>query len=265
MVENVLAATWGFLFSPGKSVFLYTPPLVLALLGCVRFWRSQRWSALAMIATIVPVVLFYDRFPSWSGDWAWGPRYLVFAVPVLLLPCISFLASVRWPGKSLAVAVLALGLFVQLLGNAFYWDHYLRIVLDVRSKWLGQVNRTGALTSDKGGYCEGCFEDVYPMVWLPPFQPILGHVWLLRHVPFHHDWQRAKHDAPWRRHTRLEIDGKEKWDRVRMDHWLCDAEQHEVAGTLVLLLLLGAGAGAGVIFVRRTRDVSAETPVARRP
>jgi hypothetical protein len=254
MVENVLAATWGFLFSPGKSVFLYTPPLVLALLGCVRFWRSQRWSGLAMIATIVPVVLFYGRFPSWSGDWAWGPRYLVFAVPVLLLPCIAFLSGMRWPGRSLAVAVLVLGLGVQILGNAFYWDHFLRIVLDVRTKWLGQVNRTGALTVDKGGYCEGCFEDVYPMVWLPPFAPILGHAWLLRHVPFHHDWQRAKLDAPWRRHTRLDIDGKEKWERVRVDHWLYDAERHRVAGWLVLMFLLGTGAGAGVLFVRRTRD-----------
>jgi hypothetical protein len=254
MVENVLAATWGFLFSPGKSVFLYTPPLLLALLGCVRFWRAQHWSALTMIATIVPVVLFYDRFPSWSGDWAWGPRYLVFAVPVLLLPCIAFLANMRWPGRSLAVVVLLVGLLVQSLGNAFYWDHFLRIVLDVRTKWLGQVNRTGALTIDKGGYCEGCFEDVYPMVWLPPFQPILGHLWMIRHVPFHHDWQRAKLDAPWRRHTRLEIDGKEKWDRVRMDHWLYDAEQHRFAGWLVLILLLGIGTAAFVMFVRRTRD-----------
>ncbi len=253
MVENALMATWGFLFSPGKSVLLYSPPLVLAVLGAVRFWRGQRWSALAMLATIVPIVLFYAGFPSWSGDWAWGPRYLVFAIPVLLLPSITFLSSMRWPGRTLAAAVLAMGIGVQLLGNAFYWDHYLRIVLDVRTKWLGQVNRTGAITLDKGGYCEGCFEDVYPMVWLPPFQPILGHLWLIRHVPFHDDWKHAKTDAPWRRHTRLEVDAQEVWQRVRMDHWLFDLQQHRAAGWIALLLLVGATGAAGVAFVRRTR------------
>jgi hypothetical protein len=246
-------STWGFLFSPGKSLLLYTPPLGLAVLGCLRFGRAHRWSAVAMLVTILPVILFYARFPSWSGDWAWGPRYLVFAIPVLLLPSIAFLSSMRWPGRSLAAAVLVMGIGVQVLGNAFYWDHYLRIVLDVRTKWLGQVNRTGALTVDKGGYCEGCFEDVYPMVWLPPFQPILGHLWLIRHVPFHDDWKQARLDAPWRRHTRLDVDAQGTWDRVRMDHWLYDTHQYRSVGWMVLILLAGTGTAAGVLFVRRTR------------
>jgi len=254
MVENVLVGTWGFLFSPGKSVFLYTPPLVLAVLGLPRFWRTHRASVLVMLATILPVMLFYARFPSWSGDWAWGPRYAVFAIPVLLLPCIAFLSTMRWPGRSLAAGIMVAGLCVQILGNAFYWDHWLRIVLDVRTKWLGQVNRSASLTADKGGYCEGCFEDVYPMVWLGPFQPILGHFWLLRHVPFGDTWQQASQDAPWTRHTHLAIDGKDTYVRVRVDHWLYDTSQHRGAGALVLILLVGGAACAGVMFVRRTRD-----------
>jgi hypothetical protein len=254
MVENVLVSLWGFLFSPGKSIFLYAPPLALAVLGLPRFWRQHRSTVLLMLVTIVPLMLFYGRFPSWPGDWAWGPRYLVFAVPVLLLPVIAFLPNVRWPGRSLAVAVLALGIFVQTLGNAFYWDHYLRIALDVRTKWLGQPNRSAALTTDKGGYCEGCFEDVYPTVWLGPFQPMLGHFWLLRHVPFADTWQQAAGDAPWRRHTRLNVDARATYERVRVDHWLLDTHEHRIAGVLVLLLLMGGGTVAFVIFIRRTRD-----------
>jgi hypothetical protein len=146
------------------------------------------------------------------------------------------------------------GLCVQLLGNAFYWDSYLRLALEVRTKWLGQPNRAGSLTADKGGFCEGCFEDVYPTVWLGPFQPILGHLWLIRHVPFHHDWKQASLDAPWRRHTRLDIDPQNAYERVRMDHWLYETHQHRTAGWMVLILLLGTGAAAGFMFVRRTRD-----------
>jgi hypothetical protein len=254
MVENILISTWGFLFSPGKSIFLYTPPLLLAALGLPRFWRGHRQTVLVMLATIVPVVLFYGRFPSWPGDWAWGPRYVIFAIPVLLLPAIAFLSCLRWPGRSLVAGVLVLGLCVQILGNAFYWDHYLRIALDVRTKWLGQPNRSASLTTDKGGFCEGCFEDVYPTVWLGPFQPILGHFWLLRHVPFQHSWQRASQDAPWRRHTRLNIDGKGTYERARVDHWLCDMNDHPILGVVVMILLIGAGGAASIVFVRRTRD-----------
>ena len=254
LVENVLVSLWGFLFSPGKSLFLYTPALVLAVLGFPGLWRSHRWTVLAMLATIVPVILLYCCYPAWPGDWAWGPRYAVFAIPVLLLPVISFFSSARRTGRSLAVALLAVGLCVQLLGNAFYWDHFIRIGLDARTKWLGQPNRSASVTADKGGYCEGCFEDTYPTVWLGPFQPILGHLWLLRHVPFHHDWKRASEDAPWRRHTQLAIEAKATYDRARVDLWLYDTDKYRIEGWIVLLLLLGAGTGAGILFVRRTRE-----------
>jgi hypothetical protein len=254
MVENVFLSAWGFLFSPGKSIFLYAPPLLLAVLGLPRFWREHRRSLLAMLATIGPVFFMYCRLPSWPGDYAWGPRYLAFAVPVLLLPAISFLSAARRPGRSLAAAMLVLGLFVQLLGNAFYWDHFIRIGLDVRTKWLGAPNRTASLTADQGGFCEGCFEDTYPTVWLSPFQPIFGNLWLLRHVPLGHDWARASQDAPWRRHTRLVFDGKATYDRARIDHWLYETKQFRSEGWIVLVLLLGVGTGSGVLFIRRTRE-----------
>ena len=257
MVENVLVSTWGFLFSPGKSIFLYTPPLVLSVLGLGRFWRGHRSTVLAMVATILPVMFVYLRFPAWPGDWSWGPRYVVFAIPVLLLPAIAFLSAARWPGRSLAAVILVVGLCVQLLGNAFYWDHFLRIALEVRTRWLGQANRSASLTADKGGFCEGCFEDVYPTVWLAPLQPILGHFWLLRHVPFEDSYQEAAEDAPWRRHTRLALDLKGTYERARVDHWFYDTRQHRVAGWFVLIFLLGGTVGAGAMFVRRTRDPDA--------
>jgi hypothetical protein len=178
-------------------------------------------------------------------------------MPVLLLPAVSFLSHMRWPRRSLAAAVLALGIFVQVLGNAFYWDHYLRIALEVRTKWLGQPNRTASLTLDKGGFCEGCFEDVYPTVWLGPLQPILGHLWLLRHVPFGDNWQKASQDAPWRRHTQLVWDGRSTYDRVRMDHWLYDTKDHRKAGWFVLFLLVGTGSAASVLLVKRARRETA--------
>ena len=90
---GVFAGLWGQLFSPGKSVFLYSPPIVLALMGARRFWRHRPEAALAVALLVGPVVLLYSFYLFWSGDWAWGPRYLVFALPALLLPVARSLAD----------------------------------------------------------------------------------------------------------------------------------------------------------------------------
>src|SRR5579864_4935877 len=44
----------GFLLSPGKSIFLYSPPILLALIGLTRLWRRDR--GLAVVAATTPLV-----------------------------------------------------------------------------------------------------------------------------------------------------------------------------------------------------------------
>ena len=44
-----------------------------------------------MALTALPVVLLYSRLLFWAGDYAWGPRYLVFLAPLLLLPAALLL------------------------------------------------------------------------------------------------------------------------------------------------------------------------------
>ncbi|MCJ7545083.1 MAG: glycosyltransferase family 39 protein, partial [Phycisphaerae bacterium] len=66
----------GLLLSPGKSVFLYNPVLLLAILGLAAFWKAHRGLAMMVIAAFAATVLFHSKFTFWSGDLAWGPRYL---------------------------------------------------------------------------------------------------------------------------------------------------------------------------------------------
>jgi hypothetical protein len=73
-------------------------------------------------------------------------------------------------------------------------------------------------------------------------------------VPFGDSWQKVSQDAPWRRHTRLPLEGKGTYERVRMDHWLYDTKDHRTFGWFVLFLLVGTGTTASVILVRRTRS-----------
>ena len=74
----------------------------------------------------------------------------MFVVPALGLAFAVLLDAWRAePARRLRKvvlgAVIALGVTVQLLGNAFYWDHYIRISMDARDAWLGGPNRRGAI------------------------------------------------------------------------------------------------------------------------
>ena len=68
--ENALVGLWGMFLSPGKSIFLYSPPLLVALFGFLRFAKSHRQVVLAMALTIVPGLLIHAQMISWAGDYA---------------------------------------------------------------------------------------------------------------------------------------------------------------------------------------------------
>ncbi len=114
----------GFLVSPGKSIFLFSPPILLALAGLPRLWRRDR--GLAFVAAGAPVVylLFFATYTQWEGGYCYGPRYLVPALALLGLGVGPALDSIRSgiDGGSramslLAIAVFAAGFFVQAIGT----------------------------------------------------------------------------------------------------------------------------------------------------
>lgn len=235
---------WGLLLSPGKSVFLYSPPLLLALWGWRRLFREHRKTFLAFAAAGLPVLLLYGKLVVWHGDWSWGPRYITCLLPLALFPLCLTLEALWRHGRrrataALATGALAVGGFVQVLGVSFYWDTYIRLVVFQAAKqWLGQPNVSGAIAPDRGGFCDGCFETMHAVQYLPQFQPIVGHFWLLKHVPFGHDWVRAEKDAPWHPETTLALNVSE-YNRGRLDWWILDYRDARPAAAAILTLLLG--------------------------
>lgn len=115
----------GFLFSPGKSIFLYSPPILLALMGLPRLWRRDR--GLAFVAAAAPIVylLFFATYTQWEGGYCYGPRYLVPALTLLclgigpaLVPMQRQLSAASRNVRSVAIGVFAVGFLVQAIGMA---------------------------------------------------------------------------------------------------------------------------------------------------
>jgi len=118
----------GALFKPEKSIFLFDPLLVLALVLIVLLWRrlssDVRAYAVTMLLLLVGYISFYARYTYWAGDHAWGDRYVstaveqvaLLAVP-LLLRYRENLARVVWRG---GIALIGASLLIQAASLAFW-------------------------------------------------------------------------------------------------------------------------------------------------
>ena len=101
------------LFSANRSVFVFSPPLLLALVCFGRLISRFRSLAICIIGVALTNLVFFSKFLMWSATTSWGPRFLVPTVPLLLPVCLSDLRS-RWR-RLLTMGVLVAGALVQLV------------------------------------------------------------------------------------------------------------------------------------------------------
>jgi hypothetical protein len=114
---------YGFLLSPGKSIFLFAPPVILALAGLRRLWKLERGAA--TVAMLLPsmYLFFFARYTYWEGGYCVGPRYMVPSIVLLCLALGPLLAVDAAPFsvariKKIALLLLVLGAFVQCVSLA---------------------------------------------------------------------------------------------------------------------------------------------------
>ena len=127
-------ALYGFVFSSGKSFFLYVPPALLALAGLAAFWRKHR--ALATLLAVIAglSVLFISTYVDfWHGDAAWGPRFLFHLAFMAVLPGGEFiergLPRTLWK-RACVWVLIGLSGVIQLGGVLVNLGRYLQMVSD---------------------------------------------------------------------------------------------------------------------------------------
>jgi hypothetical protein len=97
------------LFSPGKSLLLWAPVLLLT----INRWKTCPRSLLGGVATsAVCGLIFYGAYLFPEGGYAHGPRHLVPILPLLLLPAAA--PGPPWR-RGIVVAVAAVGAVMAIL------------------------------------------------------------------------------------------------------------------------------------------------------
>jgi len=124
MNNPIFTGLYGLLFSTGKGLLFYSPPFLLFFLGWKKFYRRQAPLMLLFTTLILTTLFFFAPFEFWHGDVAWGPRYLLYLIPLFLLPSaevVSGFKKYKLPLKALIVFLIGAGVFVQLVGlSSFY-------------------------------------------------------------------------------------------------------------------------------------------------
>jgi 4-amino-4-deoxy-L-arabinose transferase-like glycosyltransferase len=125
----ILQGLYGLLLSSGKSVFLYAPPIILSFFAFPRFFKRHLAEALLCVTFILTFIVFHARLQIWSGDGAWGPRYLVSTLPFWVLPIGAILKD-WWRNlltRGVVIALVLAGIFVNLLGLTINFDAYINL------------------------------------------------------------------------------------------------------------------------------------------
>lgn len=89
----LLAGLYGFLFSVGKSAFLFSPALVLGLAGWRVLGRRDPSLALSLGAAVLMGLLLHARWQNWSGGWDWGPRHIHQLHAFAMVPAAALFAA----------------------------------------------------------------------------------------------------------------------------------------------------------------------------
>ena len=122
--EGVLGA----LFKPEKSIFLFDPLLVLALILLVLLWKrlgpEVRAYAVTSFLLLAGYISFYARYTYWAGDFSWGDRYVATAAEMVALLAVPLLLRHRanlgpWVWRS-GMVLIAASLIIQLASLAFW-------------------------------------------------------------------------------------------------------------------------------------------------
>ncbi|GAC1430892.1 MAG: hypothetical protein NVS1B11_05570 [Terriglobales bacterium] len=118
----------GPLITPEKSIFLFDPLVLLTILVMIAGWRYIRPDIRAYLVTalllLIAYISLYARYTVWSGDFAWGDRYVSTAAELFAFISVPLLLRYRMQlGKLVWISGLTLivvSTAIQIASLAFW-------------------------------------------------------------------------------------------------------------------------------------------------
>lgn len=124
---------WGLLASPGGSIFLYSPSVIVGLVALVAIARRDRATAWLLGLPALVQFVFVGALTDWPGGRSYGPRYLVPVLPLLAVAVAPLFQRAAPRGRRVILMTVAVSALVQLPG---VFVDYSRVGQD----WAGRAH-----------------------------------------------------------------------------------------------------------------------------
>ncbi|MGA7462701.1 MAG: hypothetical protein WBW69_20870 [Candidatus Korobacteraceae bacterium] len=162
---------FGALFSPEKSVFLFDPLLMVMILIAVVGWKRFAPAVKAYVVMgfvlMLAYISFYARYTVWSGDFAWGDRYVSTSVQLAVLLAVPLLLRYRDVlGKAVwrvGVVIWAISGLIQIASLTFWLPLEIYQMETLGHPTFVVLQRLKNIA----GFASGTMMDNYAMHWDP--------------------------------------------------------------------------------------------------
>jgi hypothetical protein len=119
---------FGPLVTPEKSIFLFDPLMILTILVAIVAWKyfspEIRAYLIAMSLLILAYICFYAKYTVWSGDFAWGDRYVSTVAELAAFVSVPLLlrhrGQIAKPVWLVGLGLIAVSAVVQVASLAFW-------------------------------------------------------------------------------------------------------------------------------------------------
>lgn len=238
------AGLYGFLFSSGKSFFLYSPVALLFFFSIRSFFKKKRELSLLFASTIIIMILVYSSWGVWSGDLCWGPRFLVPLIPLFMMPTAGLFEKMLKAQKRMQIALVSLlvllSLLVQVPAVAVHYLHYLNYF----KTYVSPIPPPNMTINFKGRIGKMPLRDSYiDFQFIPEFSPVLGQWWVFKNLLFRN--KEAFLDTPWKKlglnviHQKIPLRAKfDLWTIELVDRSLTRGNFSNLFYLITMLLLI---------------------------
>lgn len=124
-----LSSLWGLVFSTYRGLLFYTPAVILMCWYIIRLnyknpaglFGSKKGIFLSIIKnylfiTVIAYLVLYSAYYMWWGGWAYGPRYLIPMVLILLYEGVIYLSKVK-----ISLVMKCVFYFITIAGMLCVW------------------------------------------------------------------------------------------------------------------------------------------------
>lgn len=138
-IEDLPRGLSVLLFSPGKSILLWAPALLLALSRGRELWEAERAVAVGLMTAAGISLLFYGTYMFPEGGYSHGPRHLAPLVPLWLLAAAN--PSAAPPSRASIAACGLAGAVIALLAVSVSFLEDQAIGADLSSGYTSYYER----------------------------------------------------------------------------------------------------------------------------